>query len=97
MLFRILLNRDLLKFSIVKVYWVNMSDSQSANSYVLKLVRRHQHDWMILIFLGLVDGLLNLIEPFHRYLSEEMLTPDIKYPYHHDTIPMWSVPVCYSS
>ncbi|XP_074330888.1 putative lipid phosphate phosphatase 4 [Apium graveolens] len=74
--------------------FMNMSDSQhGANSYVLKLVRRHRHDWLTLVLLGLIDGLLNLIEPFHRYLSEEMLTPDIKYPYHHDTIPMWSVPI----
>lgn len=73
---------------------LNMSDSQfGANSHVLKLVRRHRLDWLTLLLLGLIDGLLNLIEPFHRYLSEEMLTPDIKYPYHHDTIPMWSVPV----
>ncbi|WOG92734.1 hypothetical protein DCAR_0312009 [Daucus carota subsp. sativus] len=49
--------------------------------------------FIFLILLGLIDGMLNLIEPFHRYLSEEMLTPDIKYPFHHDIIPMWAVPV----
>ncbi|WOG86441.1 hypothetical protein DCAR_0205646 [Daucus carota subsp. sativus] len=70
-----------------------MSESQfGANSHVLKLVRRHRHDWVVLILLGLIDGMLILIEPFHRYLSEEKLTPDIKYPFHHDTIPMWVVP-----
>ncbi|KAK1397520.1 hypothetical protein POM88_007383 [Heracleum sosnowskyi] len=69
-----------------------MSDGLfGANSYVFKLVRRHMHDWLTLLLLGVIDGLLNLIEPFHRYLSEEMLTPDIKYPYQHDTIPMWSM------
>lgn len=68
---------------------MSMSESQfGANSHVLKLVRRHRHDWVVLILLGLIDGMLNLIEPFHRYLSEEMLTPDIKYPFHHVIIPM---------
>ena len=77
---------------------MSMSESQfGANSHVLKLVRRHRHDWVVLILLGLIDGMLILIEPFHRYLSEEKLTPDIKYPFHHDIIPMWAVPVRSSS
>lgn len=58
------------------------------------LARKHLHDWVILVVLGVIIGLLNLIEPFHRYLSKEMLTPDVKYPFKEDSIPMFAVPVC---
>ncbi|KAF7816155.1 putative lipid phosphate phosphatase 4 isoform X1 [Senna tora] len=57
-----------------------------------KLAVAHKHDWVILVVLMAIDGFLNLIEPFHRYVGEDMMT-DLKYPFHEDTIPMWAVPI----
>lgn len=59
-----------------------------------QLIKRHLHDWLILVVLGVIIWILNAVEPFHRYLSKEMLTPDIKYPFKEDTVPMFVVPVC---
>ncbi|XP_074376261.1 lipid phosphate phosphatase 2-like isoform X1 [Apium graveolens] len=58
-----------------------------------QLIKRHLHDWLILLVLGVIIWILNAVEPFHRYLSKEMLTPDIKYPFKEDTVPMFVVPV----
>ncbi|KAI3463759.1 hypothetical protein Pfo_020422 [Paulownia fortunei] len=58
-----------------------------------KLARVHMHDWLILLLLAAIDGGLNLIEPFHRYVSSELMT-DLKYPLKiPDTVPMWAVPM----
>lgn len=51
------------------------------------------HDWLILILLIVIDVILNLIEPFHRFVGEEMMV-DLKYPMKDNTIPVWTVPVC---
>lgn len=59
-----------------------------------QLIKRHLHDWLILVVLGVIIWMLNRVEPFHRYLSKEMLTPDIKYPFKENTVPMFVVPVC---
>ena len=58
-----------------------------------KLARTHFQDWLILLILAAVEGFLNYIEPFHRYVGKDMMT-DLMYPYHDDSIPMWAVPVC---
>lgn len=50
------------------------------------------HDWLILLLLVVVEVILNLIEPFHRFVGEEMLT-DLKYPMKGNTVPFWAVPV----
>lgn len=39
-----------------------------------------------------MDGVLNKIEPFHRYVGKDMMQ-DSMYPFKKDTIPMWGVPV----
>ena len=62
-------------------------------SHGAKVARIHMHDWLILILLIVIDVLLNLIEPFHRFVGEEMMT-DLKYPLKDNTIPVWTVPVC---
>ncbi|KVI07472.1 Phosphatidic acid phosphatase/chloroperoxidase, N-terminal [Cynara cardunculus var. scolymus] len=61
-------------------------------SHGKELAREHSHDWMVLILLASIDLFLNIIEPFHRYVGEEMMV-DMKYPfYEKDTIPMYAVP-----
>lgn len=67
--------------------------SHTLKSHGAKLANVHKYDWIILLVLGAIDITLNVIEPFHRFVGEEMMT-DMKYPFHEDTIPMWAVPVC---
>uniref|UniRef100_N1QXZ5 Lipid phosphate phosphatase 2 n=1 Tax=Aegilops tauschii TaxID=37682 RepID=N1QXZ5_AEGTA len=38
-----------------------------------------------------VDGVLNKIEPFHRFVGSDMLT-DLRYPMKDNTVPFWTVP-----
>ncbi|KAK0574459.1 hypothetical protein LWI29_024027 [Acer saccharum] len=38
------------------------------------------------------QGVLNIIEPFHRFVGEDMMT-DLKYPLKDNTIPFWAVPL----
>ncbi|CAI9302096.1 unnamed protein product [Lactuca saligna] len=83
----------------LKVKVVIMSESQTGNgahtvqSHGKELAREHMHDWLVLLLLVSLELFLNLIEPFHRYVGEEMMT-DMKYPfYQKDTIPMYAVPL----
>ncbi|XP_027337482.1 probable lipid phosphate phosphatase 4 [Abrus precatorius] len=57
-----------------------------------KLALSHKHDWLILQLLAVMEGILNFIEPFHRYVGKEMMT-DLMFPFKEDTIPMWAVPI----
>lgn len=57
-----------------------------------KLALAHMRDWLIILALGVMDGLLNMIEPFHRYVNKDMMQ-DLMFPFKQDTIPMWGVPV----
>ena len=67
--------------------------AHTLTSHGVKVARIHLYDWIILLLLVVIDGLLNFIEPFHRFVGEEMMT-DLKFPFHKDTIPFWAVPVC---
>lgn len=57
-----------------------------------KLAISHMHDWLVILFLAAIDGGLNMIEPFHRYVGKDMMQ-DLMFPFQEDTIPMWGVPV----
>ncbi|XP_061346149.1 lipid phosphate phosphatase 2-like isoform X2 [Gastrolobium bilobum] len=57
-----------------------------------KLALSHKHDWLILLLLAAIDGVLNMIEPFHRYVGKDMMT-NLMFPFKEDTIPMWAVPI----
>ncbi|KAK4409581.1 Lipid phosphate phosphatase 2 [Sesamum angolense] len=70
----------------------NQFIGHTIRSHGSKLARVHKHDWLILLLLVAMDIGLNLIEPFHRYVSAELMT-DLKYPFKKDTVPMWAVPV----
>ncbi|CAH2042098.1 unnamed protein product, partial [Thlaspi arvense] len=66
--------------------------AHTIRSHGAQVARIHMHDWLILFLLVVVDVILNLIEPFHRFVGEEMLS-DLKYPLKDNTIPFWAVPV----
>ncbi|CAO2163590.1 unnamed protein product [Urochloa humidicola] len=57
-----------------------------------KVARLHMYDWIILLCLAVLDGLLNIIEPFHRFVGRDMMT-DLRYPLKGNTIPFWAVPL----
>lgn len=59
-----------------------------------RVVRDHRLDWLILLLLAVIDVVLNLIEPFHRFIGEDMMS-GLKYPLQDNTIPFWGVPVCF--
>lgn len=63
-------------------------------SHGTTIARFHMHDWIILVLLGIIDIILNVIEPFHRFVGREMLT-DLRYPLKSNTVPFWAVPVNY--
>ncbi|CAL0317697.1 unnamed protein product [Lupinus luteus] len=57
-----------------------------------KLALSHKQDWLILLLLGAIEGVLNIIEPFHRYIGKDMMA-DLMFPFKEDSIPMWAVPI----
>ncbi|XP_047973258.1 lipid phosphate phosphatase 2-like isoform X2 [Salvia hispanica] len=57
-----------------------------------QVARFHMHDWLILFLLVAIDIALNVIEPFHRFVGQDMMT-DLKYPLKDNTIPFWAVPI----
>ncbi|KHN42423.1 Lipid phosphate phosphatase 2 [Glycine soja] len=61
-------------------------------SHGTRVARTHMHDWLILLLLVIIDAVLNLIQPFHRFVGEGMMT-DLRYPLKANTIPFWAVPI----
>ncbi|XP_074300625.1 putative lipid phosphate phosphatase 3, chloroplastic isoform X3 [Silene latifolia] len=61
-------------------------------SHGVKLARTHLHDWILLLFLVGIVVVLNIIDPFYRFVGKDMMT-DLKYPFKPNTIPVWSVPI----
>ncbi|XP_020592396.1 lipid phosphate phosphatase 2-like [Phalaenopsis equestris] len=66
--------------------------AHTIRSHGTTVAKFHMHDWIILILLGIVDIILNVIEPFHRFVGREMLT-DLRYPFKSNSIPFWVVPI----
>lgn len=50
------------------------------------------HDWLILLLLIIIDIILNVIEPFHRFVGKGMME-DLMYPLKDNTVPFWAVPI----
>ncbi|XP_010279381.1 PREDICTED: lipid phosphate phosphatase 2-like isoform X2 [Nelumbo nucifera] len=75
---------------------VTMPDIQlgahTIRSHGVKVARVHRHDWVILLLLVVIEIVLNVIEPFHRFVGAEMMA-DLKYPLKSNTVPFWAVPV----
>ncbi|XP_074278790.1 lipid phosphate phosphatase 2-like isoform X2 [Silene latifolia] len=61
-------------------------------SHGAPLAKTHLHDWLILLLLIGIEVGLNLITPFYRFVGKDMME-DLKYPFHPNTIPVWSVPI----
>jgi hypothetical protein len=70
----------------------NLGPSLTLRSHGARVARFHIYDWIILLALMVTDGLLNLIEPFHRFVGRDMMT-DLRYPMKGNTVPFWAVPV----
>lgn len=68
--------------------------AHTIKSHGKKVLKVHLHDWLILVLLIVIDVILNIIEPFHRFVGKDMMT-DLRYPFKGNTIPFWAVPVCY--
>lgn len=66
--------------------------AHTIRSHGVTVARFHMHDWLILLLLIVIEIVLNVIEPFHRFVGEDMLT-DLRYPLQDNTIPFWAVPV----
>ncbi|KAF9591870.1 hypothetical protein IFM89_008916 [Coptis chinensis] len=66
--------------------------SHTIKSHGVHVARFHMHDWIILVLLVGIEIVLNVINPFYRFVGEDMFT-DLKYPLKSNTVPFWSVPV----
>lgn len=66
--------------------------AHTIRSHGVTVARFHMHDWLILLLLIVIEVVLNVIEPFHRFVGEDMLT-DLRYPLQDNTVPFWAVPV----
>ncbi|KAK6921694.1 Phosphatidic acid phosphatase type 2/haloperoxidase [Dillenia turbinata] len=64
----------------------------TVRSHGTTVLRRHVHDWLILVLLAVIDVVLNVIEPFHRFVGENMME-DLTYPLKDNTVPFWAVPI----
>jgi hypothetical protein len=73
-------------------FFVAKVENMALQSPGAKLAISHMHDWLIILILAAIDGILNMIEPFHRYIGKDMMQ-DLMFPFKEDTIPMWGVPV----
>ena len=70
--------------------------THTVRSHGARLARIHMHDWLILLLLVVIEVVLNVIEPFHRFVGQEMMT-DLKHPLQDNTVPIWAVPVCFET
>ncbi|XP_059452873.1 lipid phosphate phosphatase 2-like [Corylus avellana] len=61
-------------------------------SHGASLARNHSNDWIILVLLAVIEVILNVIRPFHRFVGKDMMT-DLKYPLKDNSVPVWAVPM----
>ncbi|KAL9427682.1 hypothetical protein AB3S75_029796 [Citrus x aurantiifolia] len=66
--------------------------SHTLRSHGVVVARKHMHDWLIFLFLVVMDIILNAINPFYRFVGKDMMT-DLKYPFKNNTVPVWAVPL----
>ena len=66
--------------------------AHTLRSHGVAVAKIYKHDWLILLLLVVIAVGLNIIEPFHHFVGEEMMT-DLKYPLKGNTIPFWAVAV----
>lgn len=61
---------------------------QTLRNQGFQVAKFHMHDWLILLLLIVMEIVLTVIEPFHRFVGADMMT-DLKYPMKENTIPLW--------
>ncbi|XP_027073242.1 putative lipid phosphate phosphatase 3, chloroplastic isoform X5 [Coffea arabica] len=66
--------------------------AHTVRTHGVTLARKHMHDWLILMLLAAIVVILNVINPFYRYVGKDMMA-DLKYPMKENTVPVWAVPV----
>ncbi|KAK1268896.1 Lipid phosphate phosphatase 2 [Acorus gramineus] len=66
--------------------------AHTIKSHGTQVLRFHMHDWIILVALAVTEVILNVIDPFYRFVGKDMMT-DLRYPLKSNTIPFWAVPV----
>ncbi|KAD3642330.1 hypothetical protein E3N88_31554 [Mikania micrantha] len=66
--------------------------AHTIRSHGVKVARTHMHDWLVLLFLVVIEVILNVIEPFHCFVGSNMMD-DLKYHLQENTMPLWAVPV----
>ncbi|XP_073151047.1 putative lipid phosphate phosphatase 3, chloroplastic [Henckelia pumila] len=73
-----------------------MRDTQlvthTLKSHGIIVAKTHMHNWLILILLGVILVVLKCINPFYRFVGEDMMS-DLRYPLKSNTVPTWSVPI----
>jgi len=66
--------------------------AHTIKSHGAALAMNHKHDWLILLFLAMIEVTLMIIHPFYRFVGKDMME-DLKYPMKANTVPGWSVPM----
>ncbi|XP_073018632.1 lipid phosphate phosphatase 2-like [Primulina eburnea] len=66
--------------------------AHTVRSHGVILARTHMYDWLMLILLGVILAVLNIINPYNRFVGKDMMS-DLKYPLMSKTVPEWSVPI----
>ena len=59
-----------------------------------QVARLHLFDWIVLLLLVAMYAVLGLLQPFHRFVAEDMMA-SLRYPMKDNTVPSWAVPVWY--
>ncbi|KAK3161502.1 hypothetical protein QOZ80_1BG0077940 [Eleusine coracana subsp. coracana] len=85
-------NRPLMEMQASSSNGAASSSPGCASPTVLKVARSHAWDWVALVLLVVLEVLLNIIEPFHRFVGADMMT-DLRYPLKSNTVPIWAVPI----
>ncbi|XP_027365746.1 lipid phosphate phosphatase 2-like [Abrus precatorius] len=66
--------------------------AHTIRSHGAAIARNHIHDWLILVLLIVIEVVLYVIHPFHRFVGRDMMD-DLKYPMKGNTVPVWAVPL----
>ncbi|CAB4265090.1 unnamed protein product [Prunus armeniaca] len=66
--------------------------THTIKSHGAALAKNHMHDWLILLLLAVIEVILFIIQPFHRFVGKDMMT-DLRYPMKGNTVPVWAVPM----
>ncbi|XP_042501226.1 putative lipid phosphate phosphatase 3, chloroplastic isoform X2 [Macadamia integrifolia] len=66
--------------------------AHTVRSHGVMVAKSHKRDWIILVLLGVIELILYIIPPFHRFVGKDMIS-GLKYPLKDVTVPVWVVPI----